>query len=137
MMKHSYTCSICRYERKKLTYNPQTQENLRQERDPGFLENYRGYTFSFCTMQKLKQELETYFSPGHVTFDTYEDTLCVTVTTTADNRHAITEAFLQAFRAGKCCLWEYTFCLSPQDGSLSGFIGNEGLRDIPAGAVQG
>lgn len=99
------------------------------------MENYLGHTFRFSTRQELEEMLESYFSPGLVEFDTYEDSLGVTVTTTADNTHAITQEVMQAFHAGKCCLWQYTLCLSRQDGTLSGFVGNEGLQDIPYDAA--
>lgn len=131
MIFHQYTCSVCQYSRQKLTRHPQTGAPRYEDRDSDYLEGFRGHTFNFCTMQELEEELECCFSPAHVTFEMYEEFLCVSVTAAANNKQAITEELMQAFHAGKCCLWQYTLFLSQQDGTLSGFIGNESLQDIP------
>lgn len=135
-LSHDYSCSFSRYERQKLSCNPRTHETRYVERDPGFAENYRGHNFRFRSVQELEQGLASYFYPGCVSVDTYEDTLCVSVTCSANNEQEISPELLQAFRTGKCCLWQYTLCLSPQDGSLGGFRDDEELRDIPSEIPQ-
>lgn len=130
MSNHTYTCNICLYSRRKLLCNPRTYETVYEPRDDGQLNGYVGLSFNFTTLSGLKRRIRRLFAPGSVTFDNYGEFISVQVMTGANDTR-ITTALARAFRAGRCCLWEYTLCLSPNDGSLAGFRGDEGIADIP------
>ncbi len=131
MNHRSYTCSLCRYSRRKLTCRPGTGETVYEPRDNDMIGGFAGITFEFTNMDDLMKRIRRLFAPGTVTFDNYGEFIAVQVVATADNRAKVTGETLEAFRAGKCCLWEYSLCLSGNDGSLTGFRGGEGIADIP------
>lgn len=126
---HRYECSLCSYSRRMLVCRNGTTEYA--DRDEGRLNGYAGATFSFATRAELEAGIRDLFSPGKVTFDDYGDFLAVEVLCNAGNTSEVTDELLDAFRAGKCCLWEYTLTLSSDDGTLCGFLEDEGIRDIP------
>lgn len=131
MNHRTYTCSLCQYSRRKMRCIPGTRETIYEPRDNDTIGGFAGITFEFTNMDDLMKRIRRLFSPGTVTFDNYGEFIAVQVVATADNRTKVTRETLEAFRAGKCCLWEYSLCLSSNDGSLSGFRGDEGIADIP------
>lgn len=131
MIYHTYTCSVCSYSRRKLTYRPGTREIIYEPRDDGHLNGYAGETFDFASMEELRQGIRDLFAPGSVSFHDYGEFIAVVVMTDAHNRAANTRALMDAFHAGKCCQWEYTLYLSDNDGSLTGFPEGEGMAHIP------
>lgn len=131
MNHRTYTCSLCQYSRQKMRCIPGTRETVYEPRDNDTIGGFAGITFEFTNMDDLMKRIRKLFAPGTVTFDNYGEFIAVQVVATADNRTKVTRETLDAFRAGRCCLWEYSLCLSSNDGSLTGFREGEGIADIP------
>ena len=131
MNHRTYTCSLCQYSRQKMRCIPGTRETVYEPRDNDTIGGFAGITFEFTNMDDLMKRIRRIFSPGSVTFDNYGEFIAVQVVTSANNCSKVTKETLEAFRAGRCCLWEYSLCLSSNDGSLTGFREGEGIADIP------